>query len=86
MRPNPCLSLLVLFLCTTGALAARPDRGDLPDVDRRTHILIRAVNAEAAAPRGRIRALSTSTFQGFVHCPAELGQQVHRSFRLDSDG
>jgi hypothetical protein len=34
----------------------------------------------SSASHGRLRALSTSSFEGFVHCPAELGTQCQDPF------
>src|SRR5438034_5663827 len=47
--------------------------------DSRTRIAMRAVPPETHHG-GRIQALSSSTFDGFVHCPAELGQQCTDPF------
>src|SRR5262245_13592795 len=80
MRPSPCLSLISLCLIAVAAYAERPDRerDRLPADDSQTHILMRAV--QSGSPPGRIHALSNETFQGFVHCPAELGPQCTNPF------
>ena len=50
----------------------------LRDTDARAGVKMRA--APSAPERGRIHSLSSSSFGGFVHCPAELGQQCTDPF------
>jgi len=83
IRIRPVISLFALLLLSLPAVAAQSRDAErdrlLANTSGLAGVKMRAVDP-AAGRTGRIHALSSSSFDGFVHCPAELGQQCTNPF------